>query len=390
MKKNQKVFMHSSMVLSITFFVLLTMNLSAASSNTREVKKEFSVKAGGLLTIDLKTGSSIEIYGWEKEMLSATAYIKNDEDNKIEFEFNQNGNDVEINSDYVERSRHNHSNAKLVVWVPNKYNIEFSTMGGEVKAEKVEGKLSGKTMGGELNFTRLKGYLDVTTMGGGVKITDSEVDGKAKTMGGEVLLENIKGDLSASSMGGAVRQKNVQGKNGSIGKEVNITTMGGEINVDNAPNGAKLKTMGGEITVNKAGEFADAETMGGDIEIKEIDGWVKAKTMGGDINVYMSGNAAEGKRDAMLTSMGGDIILTVPEKLAMNIDIEIAYTKDSRKDFDDCKIVSDFSVKQERSTEWDRSKGSPRKYITATGSTGDGKNKIKIRTINGNVYLKKA
>lgn len=378
------------LLVGTVFVAALAKNNSYNNSEKREIKKEFQVKAGGKLEIDLKTGSSIEVYGWDKEMLSATAYIKNDEDNKIEFEFSKNGNDVEINSDYAERNHHNHSNAKLVVWVPNKYDVEFSTMGGEIKAENVEGKIAGKTMGGEMNFTHLKGYMDVTTMGGGIKITDSEVDGKAKTMGGEVLLENIQGDLNASSMGGAVRQKNVQGKNKSIGKEVNINTMGGEINVDNAPNGAKLKTMGGEITVNKAGDFADVETMGGDIEIKEIDGWVKAKTMGGDINVCMIGNAAEGKRDVLLTSMGGDVTLTVPEKLAMNIDIEIAYTRDSKKDFAECKVISDFSVKEERSTEWDKSKGSPRKYITATGSTGDGKNKVKIRTINGNVYLKKA
>jgi hypothetical protein len=356
----------------------------------KEIKKEFQVKAGGKVTIDLKTGSQIEVYGWDKELLSATAYIKDSEESRIEFTFNQDGNDVEITSDYVEKHNHNSSRAKLVLQVPLKYDVKFFTMGGSVKMEYVDGQITGKTMGGELDFSNLKGYLDVTTMGGEITIKDSEVDGAAHTMGGAVLLENIKGDVDATSMGGKVRQVNVQGKNKSIGKEVNISTMGGEIDVDKAPNGAKLKTMGGEITINQAGIFADVETMGGNIDIKEINGWVKAKTMGGDIEVKMTGNPEEGKRDVTLTSMGGDITLTVPNELSMDIEIEIAYTRNSDMDFEDCKIVSDFPTKEERSTKWERSHGSPRKYITATGTTGDGKNKIKIKTINGNVYLKKA
>jgi hypothetical protein len=399
MKKYLKVVLASMIGVLIVAAVPLNTNPTIANtcsndnisfSEKREIKKEFQVKSGGKVVIDLKTGAKIEVYGWDKETLSAVAYIKDNEDNRVDFEFTQNGNDVEITSEYAERHNRNSSNAKLVLQVPFKYNVEFSTMGGDVKAQYVEGNFSGKTMGGELDFSHMKGYLDVTTMGGKVKVKDSEVDGKAHTMGGEVLLENIKGDLNASSMGGAVRQINVQGKNKSIGKEVNISTMGGEIEVDKAPNGAKLKTMGGEITVNQVGEFADVETMGGSIAIKEIDGWVKAKTMGGDIDVKMTGNPAEGKRNVTLTSMGGDVTLTVPAELSMDIEIEIAYTKDSDKDYEDCKVASDFSVKEERSNEWDRSKGSPRKYITATGSTGDGKNKIKIKTINGNVFLKKA
>ena len=359
-------------------------------NESREIKKEFQVKPGGKVNVDLKTGCKIEIYSWDKEVLSATAYIKDNDDNRVEFEFSQDGDDVEITSEYAEKHNHNSSKAKLVLMVPRKFNVDFFTMGGSVKAEYVEGKISGKTMGGELNFSNLKGFLSVTTMGGEITIKDSEVDGKAHTMGGAVLLENIKGDVDASSMGGKVQQINVQGKNKSIGKEVNISTMGGEINIDKAPNGAKLKTMGGEITVNEAGIFADVETMGGNVEIKEVDGWVKAKTMGGDVDVTMTGNPAEGKRDVNLSSMGGDITLKVPEKLSMDIEIEISYTKDSDGDFEDCKIVSDFPVKEERSKEWDRSHGSARKYITAEGSVGGGKNKIKIKTINGNVYLKKA
>ena len=351
------------------------------------VKKEFEVKPGGKVIIDLETGASIEIKGWDKDLLTAEATTKNKD---IEFKFEKNGNNVEITSDYTTDDDNHNSNAKLIVYLPKKFDVEFSTMGGEVTISYVEGKMEGKTMGGELDLRNLKGYLDVTTMGGGITLKDSEVDGRAKTMGGEVLVENVKGDINASSMGGKVRHINVSGKEKSVGNEVDISTMGGDLDIDRAPNGAKLKTMGGKISINYAGKFLDAETMGGDVTAKEVDGWIKAKTMGGDVDVKMVGNPKDGKRDVKLTSMGGDITLVVPSGLSMDIDVEIAYTKNSHKDFEDCKIISDFKIDEERTTEWERKKGnSARKYIYGKGSIDGGKNKITIKTINGSVYLKK-
>lgn len=351
------------------------------------IKKEFEVKPGGKVIIDLETGASIEIKGWDKDLLSAEAITKN---NDIEFTFEKKGNTVEITSDNVMMGRNHNSNAKLVLNVPQKFDVEFSTMGGEVTIAYVEGKIEGKTMGGELDLRRLKGYLDVTTMGGAITLKDSEVDGRAKTMGGEVLVENVKGDINASSMGGKVQHINVSGKDKSVGNEVDISTMGGALDIDKAPNGAKLKTMGGDITINYAGKFLDAETMGGNISAKEVDGWIKAKTMGGDVDVKMVGDPKDGNRNVKLTSMGGDITLVVPNGLSMDIDIEIAYTKNSHKDFEDCKIVSDFKIDEKRTTKWERKKGnSERKYIYGKGSVDGGKNKITIKTINGSVYLKK-
>ncbi|MBS3945428.1 MAG: DUF4097 family beta strand repeat protein, partial [Melioribacter sp.] len=141
------------------------------------------------------------------------------------------------------------------------------------------------------------------------------------------------------------------------------------------------------ITVNYAEKFVDAETMGGDIEIKSVDGWIKAKTMGGDIEAKMVGDPNKGERNVTLTSMGGDITLTVPSGLSMDIDVEIAFTK---KYDGDVKIVSDFKLDEEISKEWTKKNGSARKTLTGKAAFGGGKNKIKIYTINGNVYLKKS
>lgn len=359
----------------------------------RTIKKELSVKPGGKLRLDLKVGGSIEIEGWNRETVLVEADIKGRRSDEIEFNIDQNGNNVEIESYYDSWGSNSRANINVTIMIPEKYDVYFSTMGGGIKIKNVNGELEGKTMGGELNLSNLKGEVDMITMGGKVFVRDCEVNGKVKTMGGEVFVENVTGNLNASSMGGKVIQKNFKGKKNSVVSEVNISTMGGRIDVDEAPNGVKVKTMGGDITVNSATKFVDAVTYGGDIEIKEVDGKVEAKTFGGDIEVKMIGVGNDDGKDVELTSLGGDITLTVPKDFSMDVYIEIAYTKGGKKNyrkFEDVKVEGDFKLTEKRDDEWDYSNGSPRKYYYGKGIFNGGKNKVVLKTINGIVTLKKS
>lgn len=270
--------------------------------------------------------------------------------------------------------------------VPNQFDVEFKTMGGDVEFNEVEGRLEGVTMGGELTLKNLKGYLNMKTMGGSIELTDSEVDGNVETMGGTVLVENVVGDVDASSMGGNIVQRNVKSSSKSVGKEVDVHTMGGGIDVDEALYGANVKTMGGEITINKVKEYLKAETMGGDIYVKEADAWVKAKTMGGDVEVKLNCDPSASDRDVELVSMHGDIILYVPSDFSMKVDIEIKY---SEEDEDDVDIISDFNVHEEVTNDRERHHWDITKTLHGTASFNGGKNRVKIRTVNGRVYLKK-
>ena len=125
--------------------------------------------------------------------------------------------------------------------------------------------------------------------------------------------------------------------------------------------------------------------MGGDIEIDSIDGWVMASTMGGDVTVVMVGDPKAGERDVSISSKGGDIELTVPKGLAMDIDITLAYTRDAKKRYE---IKSDFDLGFEESKDWHRTYGTPMKYKYGRGITGAGTFSIVIDTVNGNVILR--
>jgi DUF4097 and DUF4098 domain-containing protein YvlB len=83
--------------------------------------------------------------------------------------------------------------------------------------------------------------------------------------------------------------------------------------------------------------------------------------------------------------MGGNITLTVPGDLSMAIDLEIVYTETGHSSYN---ISSDFELKIEKTGDHDGMKENQKK-IYAKAQIAGGKHKIKIKTINGNIYLKK-
>ena len=352
-----------------------------------DFSKEFTVEAGKKLTMDLQTGGSIHITGWDRNLVSVRATIGGRDAEDCTIDAESDGSGVRVSSHYKNHRRNNSSDLEFEVNVPGRFDVHCETMGGGVSIEGVEGEIDGKTMGGKLELSKLKGHLDLVTMGGPITLQRSEVDGSVHTMGGSVRLEDVVGNVKATTQGGSVTEKNVTHRGGgSSGGEARISTMGGAINVDDAPTGADVKTMGGNIHIRSAAAFAKAETMGGDISIDAIDGRVDATTMGGDVEVTMVGDPAAGDRSIRLTSMSGTITLFVPERLSMDVDIDLAYTKDRERDY---KIISDFDLKQETTPDWERENGTPRKHIYGTGTIAGGKNKVKIRTVNGDVVLRK-
>jgi len=368
-------------------FLFLVVFVSFAFSQAN-LKKEFKVSEGEKLYVNMKSSGDIYLKGWDKKIVSIHFLAEGANSDEIKTEVKKTDFGVSLETFYKFNGREYKSNNRLTVYVPEKFDLEIKTMGGEVDISNVEGEITGRTMGGELNFENLRGKINFTTMGGGIILKNSNIDGKIKTMGGRVLFEDIIGDVEGSSMGGNVIYKNVTSRSGkSTGKIVTISTMGGSINVDEAPSGAKVKTMGGNINIKSASEFVDAKTMGGDINIELVDGWVKATTMGGNIKVKIENASNKGKKDVELVSMSGDISLTVPEGFSMNFDIELAYTKNSQKDF---KIISDFEIEKQRTKDWDYDNGSARKYVYGKGKVKGGKIMIKIETVNGNIYIKKS
>jgi len=367
--------------LIVAFFLLIT---SVAFAT--EVHKEYQVEPGKKLNVDLRTGGKIRIEGWNKPVVSVNGYVKGSDRDNTEVQIEQTPGGIDLRTRFRGGRDHYDANGEFDIRVPSRFDVEIESMGGGVTIHNVEGAFEGSTMGGGLNLSGLKGKISLSTMGGSINLTKSHLDGEVSTMGGEVVIEEVTGNVKGSSMGGKVIHKKA-GADGKPSGEVNISTMGGPLNVDEAPEGADLMTMGGNIHIGSANDHVSAKTMGGDVRIDSIDGWVRAETMGGDIKVTVTGDPSKGKRDVELVSLSGDIEITVPSDLAMTLDLELAYTKNRSGRY---SIKSDFPLKTEETEEWDYDDGSPRKYIHGSGKVGAGTHRVRIRTINGDIILRKS
>jgi len=377
--------------------------ISAISFAGDTITRDFDVKPGQELFVDVNTGGSIYIKGWDQDKVLVRVEIDGRDWENVDVEFKETKSGIEIYSEFIRKRRNSRVDIEFEIRTPKKFDLDLKTNGGEIEIENIEGEIYGKTMGGSLDLENLKGDIELTTMGGNidgsqldgqlylktmggnVRLSDSKADGKVITMGGNIRLAGVDGDIESSTMGGNVIYGDaaLSGKS-NVNEVVQISTKGGNIHVDDAPAGADVRTLGGDITIKSAGKFVKAKTNGGDIEIVEVDGAVDAVTNGGDVTVRMTGDPSEGNRDVEISSNGGDIELVLPEGISAVFDIELAVTK---RHHDDCKIISDFDIKVEESDDWDYFHGTPRKHTYGTGSVNGGENKIHIETINGDIKI---
>ena len=167
----------------------------------------------------------------------------------------------------------------------------------------------------------------------------------------------------------------------NAGSKIVRNSMGGDIDVDDARNGAVLRTMGGDIRVERAGGNVVAKTMGGNIRVDRLEGSLDAGTLGGNVEVEVLG-AASG-RDIEITSLGGSIELTLPKDFAADFEIELEQDADGRPS----RIISDFplSIRQSTKRHWFRRVD----VLTATGRNGSGGTRVRLWTVGADIIIRR-
>jgi DUF4097 and DUF4098 domain-containing protein YvlB len=124
-------------------------------------------------------------------------------------------------------------------------------------------------------------------------------------------------------------------------------------------------------------------TGGGDIDIGPATGSVEAHTGAGDVRIELKGPASH---SVDVTSGKGEVVLVVPRDLNAILELETAYTNNLGHK---TRIVSDFPLQTSETADWDAREGTPRRYVRARQTIGSGGAVIRVRTVNGNVVLKR-
>lgn len=371
---------------------LMATNVYAADNQFTE---SFDFKPGQLLSLDLSSGGSITIEGWDRPGIEVTYGDKRNSLDHYKIDFENNAAGLSVNASALKTN--SSSNLYFEFKAPREMVLDVYTAGGSLDLSGLTGRFSGKTAGGTLLIDDVTGDLDLRTGGGRILVQNSTLDGKVRTGGGKVLIDNVTGDLQASSGGGTVTYKNVRSSDGSIVSPnkrdledaseatVLISNQGGKIKVNAAPEGADVYTGGGNIRVKGADRFVSAKTGGGDIEIELLKGWVEARTGAGEIEIFVAENAAD-NGDISLTTGTGDVLLILPSNFSMDLSVELGVTNNSSGKY---TLSSDFDIEIKTDKQWNYSHGTPRKFTHGSAKLNGGDHRVKIHTTNGNVVIRK-
>jgi hypothetical protein len=300
-----------------------------------------------------------------------------------------------------------------VIRVPRSYNARIKSSGGGISITGVSGVFTGSTGGGEIEIDRVKGDVRLTTGGGDVTVTNSSVDGYVTTGGGEVRISGNTGRLRGSSGSGEIYiQPGRDGSTSTASLDASTSTTvdgtttttrlgddpvrrsfgtrgiqrfrsGGDITLAAAPDGARVTTGGGAIRIGPSGGEVYATTGGGTIQIGPAAGSVIAQTGAGEITVKFIG---AGPHSADLTTGNGRIVLVIPENISATLELESAYTNNLGHR---TTIQSDFPLTLTETSDWDASVGTPRRYVRARKTLGNGGGIIRVRSVNGDVVVRR-
>jgi hypothetical protein len=163
-----------------------------------------------------------------------------------------------------------------------------------------------------------------------------------------------------------------------------MSKAGGSIEVSEAPNGAELRTGGGHVYVGSANGYLGISTGGGDIDLPRVGGNVSAWTGAGDVTITVV-DAGSPEHSVDVFTGRGRVVLELPSNLDARFELESAYTESKPR----TRIESDFSLQASETSEWDDSQGSPRKFVRAQGSVGNGRGLIRIRVVNGDIIVRR-
>src|SRR5258705_7540189 len=245
--------MKKLLLLSVLFALTLICwkGLIASSMSDRKIQNEIDVSSGQKLILDLDTGGSVVISGWDKNSVFVKADMNGRDAQDCEFQMDKISGGVRIRSLYKGNSQSYSTAFHFELNVPKNFNVQLNSAGGAVKIVRLNGEMEGTTGGGEILIEDAKGKVNLSTGGGEINILRSQVDGDVNTGSGDIHFDDVKGDINESTGSGSViRNGKSKGhvKPASLHEkqgELRIEKAGGDIDVDDAPNGIRANTGGG-------------------------------------------------------------------------------------------------------------------------------------------------
>ncbi len=152
---------------------------------------------------------------------------------------------------------------------------------------------------------------NLVTSDGNIAFTGLEGDQRFKTSDGSIEISDISGGVTGRTSDGDIRMKKIKGN-------VDVQTSDGTIELETVAGDVQASTSDGNIKLNTIKGDIAVRTSDGYINFQEISGSFKASTSDGNIK----GNVVDLRKELTLKTSDGNIEVTVPQQLGLDLDIK--------------------------------------------------------------------
>lgn len=312
--------------------VVICLCLSAqlfAQGIEKKIEKSFNVAAGGSLDLNSDRGSvDISSHSGNRVIIKILLITDTVNEHKakdifddFEIAFKNNGNDVKVEGNTLDHRllRNKRLKVRFQVTVPEKYNLNIKTGGGNIDVADTKGRVLVKTSGGRIALGKISGKVSARTSGGKITLEGSTGDATLHTSGGDILIGMVDGDIEARTSGGNITVDAVHGN-------LEASTSGGGLHFRNVNGNLNGRTSGGSIEAEltaQVSEPVELYTTGGNIKLAipaDLKANIAASTFGGRVytelpvtlrgkigNAFLNGSLNGGGPEVNLKTMGGNI-----------------------------------------------------------------------------------
>jgi DUF4097 and DUF4098 domain-containing protein YvlB len=146
---------------------------------------------------------------------------------------------------------------------------------------------------------------------GNIAFSGLEGDQRFKTSDGSIEISDISGGVTGRTSDGDIRMKKIKGN-------VDVQTSDGTVELETVAGDVQASTSDGNIKLNTVKGDIAVRTSDGYINFQEISGSFKASTSDGNIK----GNVVDLRKELNLKTSDGNIEVTVPQQLGLDLDIK--------------------------------------------------------------------
>jgi hypothetical protein len=304
----------------LTLGALLAVPAMLRAEIKRTVEKSFTVQPGGNLKVQT-SGGDVQVLSGSASVVKVTALLRIHADSEtkadeliknLELTIEQQGENVTATAKYAKLAGWHWGSwppvsVSFTVVVPEHFNVDLNTSGGDIGLESIKGHARLRTSGGDLRVERVDGEVDGGTSGGNISLREGTANVRLSTSGGDIHVDRAGGEADLSTSGGNIVIKSVLGR-------VTASTSGGDIRAAIAgplKGDCKLTTSGGEVevAVDKSAAFdLKAHTSGGDVDAAGVTISIE---QGGLRKSSLVGKVNGGGPLLALGTSGGDIRIRV-------------------------------------------------------------------------------